>query len=120
MRREHFYRNKKAVKRSAAGAALAIFLALQITGCSQTADQNKADRKRSRPRGLKRKARRLRKAAQKLRKTARELTSRRIQGTMNPGRKRPGKEEKPVKQAGSRPQTAARQMQRQQLTRGTA
>ena len=37
MRREHFYRNKKAVKRSAAGAALAIFLALQITGCSQTA-----------------------------------------------------------------------------------
>ena len=38
---------------------------------------------------------------------------------MNPGRKRPGKEEKPVKQAGSRPQTAARQMQRQQLTRGT-
>ena len=45
MRREHFYRNKKTVKRSAAGAALALFLALQITGCSQTADQNKADRK---------------------------------------------------------------------------
>lgn len=45
MRREHFYRNKKALKRSAAGAALALFLALQITGCSQTADQNKADRK---------------------------------------------------------------------------
>ena len=42
MRREHFYRNKKTVKRSAAGAALALFLALQITGCSQTADQNKA------------------------------------------------------------------------------
>ena len=45
MRREHFYRNKKALKRSAAGAVLALFLALQITGCSQTADQNKADRK---------------------------------------------------------------------------
>ena len=51
MRREHFYRNKKAVKRSAAGAALAIFLALQITGCSQTADQNKADRKTEQAQG---------------------------------------------------------------------
>ena len=51
MRREHFYRNKKAVKRSAAGAALAIFLALQITGCSQTADQNKADQKTEQAQG---------------------------------------------------------------------
>ena len=51
MRREHFYRNKKALKRSAAGAALAIFLALQITGCSQTADQNKADRKTEQAQG---------------------------------------------------------------------
>ena len=51
MRREHFYRNKKVVKRSAAGAALAIFLALQITGCSQTADQNKADRKTEQDQG---------------------------------------------------------------------
>lgn len=51
MRREHFYRNKKAVKRSAAGAALALFLALQITGCSQTADQNKADRKTEQAQG---------------------------------------------------------------------
>ncbi|MFR1129716.1 MAG: TlpA family protein disulfide reductase [Enterocloster bolteae] len=51
MRREHFYRNKKVVKRSAAGAALAIFLALQITGCSQTADQNKADRKTEQAQG---------------------------------------------------------------------
>lgn len=51
MRREHFYRNKKALKRSAAGAALALFLALQITGCSQTADQNKADRKTEQARG---------------------------------------------------------------------
>ena len=51
MRREHFYRNKKALKRSAAGAALALFLALQITGCSQTADQNKADRKTEQAKG---------------------------------------------------------------------
>lgn len=51
MRREHFYRNKKALKRSAAGAALALFLALQITGCSQTADQNKADRKMEQAQG---------------------------------------------------------------------
>ena len=51
MRREHFYRNKKTVKRSAAGAALALFLALQITGCSQTADQNKADRKTEQAQG---------------------------------------------------------------------
>ena len=107
MRREHFYRNKKAVKRSAAGAALALFLALQITGCSQTADQNKADRKTEQAQGTEKEG------------TAAE-ESRRIQGTMTPGRKRPGKEENPVKQAGSRPQTAARQMQRQQLTRGTA
>ena len=57
MRREHFYRNKKALKRSAAGAALALFR-IRLTG------------KRSRPRGL---------------------TSRRMQGTMNPGRKRHGK-----------------------------
>ena len=39
------------MKRSAAGAALAIFLALQITGCSQTADQNKADRKTEQAQG---------------------------------------------------------------------
>lgn len=51
MRREHFYRNKKALKRSAAGAALALFLALQITGCSQKADQNKADRKTEQAQG---------------------------------------------------------------------
>ena len=51
MRREHFYRNKKALKRSAAGAVLALFLALQITGCSQTADQNKADRKTEQDQG---------------------------------------------------------------------
>ena len=51
MRREHFYRNKKALKRSAAGAVLALFLALQITGCSQTADQNKADRKTEQAQG---------------------------------------------------------------------
>ena len=51
MRREHFYRNKKALKRSAAGAVLAPFLALQITGCSQTADQNKADRKTEQAQG---------------------------------------------------------------------
>lgn len=51
MRREHFYRNKKTLKRSAAGAALALFLALQITGCSQTADQNKADRKTEQAQG---------------------------------------------------------------------
>lgn len=51
MRREHFYRNKKALKRSAAGAALALFLALQITGCSQTVDQNKADRKTEQAQG---------------------------------------------------------------------
>ena len=51
MRREHFYRNKKTVKRSAAGAALALFLALQITGCRQTADQNKADRKTEQAQG---------------------------------------------------------------------
>ncbi len=41
---------------------------LQITGCSQTADQNKADQKTEQAQGLKRKARRLRRAAQKLRK----------------------------------------------------
>lgn len=120
MRREHFYRNKKAVKRSAAGAALAIFLALQITGCSQTADQNKADRKTEQAQGTEKEGTAAEESSAETEKTARELTSRRIQGTMNPGRKRPGKEEKPVKQAGSRPQTAARQMQRQQLTRGTA
>ena len=51
MRREHFYRNKKALKRSAAGAALALFLAWQITGCSQTADPNKADRKTEQAQG---------------------------------------------------------------------
>ena len=51
MRREHFYRNKKALTRSAAGAVLALFLALQITGCSQTADQNKADRKTEQAQG---------------------------------------------------------------------
>ena len=44
MRKEHFYRNKKAVKRTAAGVCLALFLALQITGCSQTADQDKTAR----------------------------------------------------------------------------
>ena len=51
MRREHFYRNKKTVKRSAAGAALALFLALQITGCSQTADQDKAAQKTEQAQG---------------------------------------------------------------------
>ena len=34
-----------------AGAVLALFLALQITGCSQTADQNKADRKTEQAQG---------------------------------------------------------------------
>lgn len=99
MRREHFYRNKKALKRSAAGAALALFLALQITGCSQTADQNKADRK-----------------------------TEQAQGTDKPkdaGNNESGPEKtREVGEAGEagreRPQTAARQMQRQQLTRGTA
>ena len=81
MRREHFYRNKKALKRSAAGAALALFLALQITGCSQTADQNKADRKTEQAQGTEKDAWGLRRAAQKLRKTARELRSRRQQQT---------------------------------------
>ena len=51
MRREHFYRNKKALKRSAAGAVLALFLALQITGCSQTADQDKAAQKTEQAQG---------------------------------------------------------------------
>lgn len=44
MRKEHICRNKKAVKRTAAGVCLALFLALQITGCSQKADQDKAAR----------------------------------------------------------------------------
>lgn len=45
MRKEQFYRDKKAVKKTVAGVWLALFLALQITGCSQTADQDKAARK---------------------------------------------------------------------------
>ena len=44
MRKEQFYRDKKAVKRSVSGICLALFLALQITGCSQSAGQDKADR----------------------------------------------------------------------------
>lgn len=44
MRKERFYTDKGAVKRTAAGAMLALFLALQITGCSQSAGQDKADR----------------------------------------------------------------------------
>ena len=51
MRKEQFYRDKKAVKRSVSGICLALFLALQITGCSQTADQNKADRKTEQAQG---------------------------------------------------------------------
>ena len=44
MRKERFYTDKRAVKRTAAGDMLALFLALQITGCSQSAGQDKADR----------------------------------------------------------------------------
>lgn len=45
MRKEQFYRDKKAVKRGVAGICLALFLALQITGCGKTADQDKAAQK---------------------------------------------------------------------------
>lgn len=51
MRKEQFYRDKKAVKRSVSGICLALFLALQITGCSQTADQDKAARKTEQAQG---------------------------------------------------------------------
>ena len=51
MRKEQFYRDKKAVKRSVSGICLALFLALQITGCSQTADQDKATQKTEQAQG---------------------------------------------------------------------
>lgn len=51
MRKEQFYRDKKAVKRSVSGICLALFLALQITGCSQTADQDKAAQKTEQDQG---------------------------------------------------------------------
>lgn len=51
MRKEQFYRDKKAVKRSVWGICLALFLALQITGCSQTADQDKAAQKTEQAQG---------------------------------------------------------------------
>lgn len=51
MRKEQFYRDKKAVKRSVSGICLALFLALQITGCSQTADQDKAAQKTEQAQG---------------------------------------------------------------------
>ena len=51
MRQEQFYRDKKAVKRSVSGICLALFLALQITGCSQTADQDKAAQKTEQAQG---------------------------------------------------------------------
>ena len=51
MRKEQFYRDKKAVKRSVSGICLALFLALQITGCSQTADQDKAVQKTEQAQG---------------------------------------------------------------------
>ena len=98
MRKEQFYRDKKAVKRSVSGICLALFLALQITGCSQTADQDKAAQKTEQAQGTEKEGAGLRRAAQKLRKTAPE----------------------PGKQAGSSPRAAARQMQRRQQARGTA
>ena len=51
MRKEQFYRDKQAVKRSVSGICLALFLALQITGCSQTADQDKAAQKTEQAQG---------------------------------------------------------------------
>lgn len=120
MRREHFYRNKKAVKRSAAGAALAIFLALQITGCSQTADQNKADRKTEQAQGTEKEGTAAEESSAETEKNGTGTDKPKDTGNNESGPEKTGKEEKPVKQAGSRPQTAARQMQRQQLTRGTA
>ena len=51
MRKEQFYRDKKAVKRSVSGICLALFLALQTTGCSQTADQDKAAQKTEQAQG---------------------------------------------------------------------
>ena len=51
MRKEQFYRDKKAVKRSVSGICLALFLALQISGCSQTADQDKAAQKTEQAQG---------------------------------------------------------------------
>ena len=51
MRKEQFYRDKKAVKRSVSGICMALFLALQITGCSQTADQDKAAQKTEQAQG---------------------------------------------------------------------
>ena len=51
MRKAQFYRDKKAVKRSVSGICLALFLALQITGCSQTADQDKAAQKTEQAQG---------------------------------------------------------------------
>ena len=51
MRKEQFYRDKKAVTRSVSGICLALFLALQITGCSQTADQDKAAQKTEQAQG---------------------------------------------------------------------
>ena len=51
MRKEQFYRDKKAVKRSVSGICLALFLALQITGCSQTADEDKAAQKTEQAQG---------------------------------------------------------------------
>ena len=113
MRREHFYRNKKAVKRSAAGAALAIFLALQITGCSQTADQNKADQKTEQAQGTEKEGTAAEESSAETEKNGTGTDKPKDTGNNESG------PEKPVKQAGSRPQTAARQMQRQQLTRGT-
>ena len=51
MRKEQFYRDKKAVKRSVSGICLALFLVLQITGCSQAADQDKAAQKTEQAQG---------------------------------------------------------------------
>ena len=70
MRREHFYRNKKALKRSAAGAVLALFLALQITGCSQTADQDKAAQKTEQAQGTEKEGAGAEKASQGAKLTA--------------------------------------------------
>ena len=102
MRREHFYRNKKAVKRSAAGAALAIFLALQITGYSQTADQNKADRKTEQAQGTEKEGTAAEESSAETEKNGTGTGKPKDTGTMNPGRKEPGRKEE-ASEAGREP-----------------
>ena len=88
------------MKRSAAGAALAIFLALQITGCSQTADQNKADRKTEQAQGTEKEGTAAEESSAETEKNGTGTDKPKDTGNNESGQEKTGKEEKPVKQAG--------------------